>query len=105
MVKTQRQKRAIALQEAERNKDLVVQYARLLEKGRYSFVELKRLATFLRLPLSSTIGTKRLYKSVETLTADIKAKWDAEWHVHGDSINVPPPTGPKGAHAKGRSAT
>ena len=104
MVKTHKQKYNIALQEAERNKDLVVQYARLLEKGRYSFVQLKRLATFLRLPLSSTIGGNRTYKSVETLTADIKAKWDAEWHVHGDSINVPPPTGPKGAHAKGRSA-
>ncbi len=104
MVKTQRQKRAIAFQEAERNKDLVVQYARLLEKGRYSFVDLKRLATFLRLPLSSTIGGNRLYKSVETLTADIKAKWDEEMDVRGDSINVPPPTGPKGAHAKGRSA-
>ena len=104
MVKTQHQKRAIALQEAERNKDLVVQYARLLEKGRYSFIELKRLAILLCLPLSSVIGGKRRHKSVETLTADIKAKWDAEWHVHGDSINVPPPTGPKGAHAKGRSA-
>jgi hypothetical protein len=57
-------------------------------------------------PLSSTVDGKQSHKNVEKLATDIKAKWDATTGL-GDRINVPPPTGPKGAHwhAKGRSAT
>ena len=90
--------------ERERDKVLVVEYARLLQKGCYNGIQLRRLAGHLSVPLSSTVDGKTSHKNVEKLAADIKAKWDATTGL-GDRINVPPPTGPKGAHAKGRSAT
>ena len=90
--------------EGERNKVLVVEYARLLQKGFYSYSDLKRLAGYLSVPLSSTVDGKQSFKNVEMLAAEIKAKWDATTGL-GDRINVPPPTGPRGAKAKGRSAT
>ena len=83
---------------------LVVEYARLLQKGCYNRVELKRLAGHLSVPLSSMIDGKQSFKSIEKLAADIKAKWDATTGL-GDRINVPPPPGPKGSHAKGFRAT
>ena len=103
-MKTPDQQRLIQYTEGERNKVLVVEYSRLLQKGCYNRVELKRLAGHLSVPLSSTVDGKTSHKNVEKLAADIKAKWDATTGL-GDRINVPPPTGPKGAHAKGRSAT
>ncbi len=52
-MKTTDQQRLIRYTEGERNKVLVVEYARLLQKGCYNRVELKRLAGYLSVPLSS----------------------------------------------------
>ena len=103
-MKTADQQRLIRYTEGERNKVLVVEYARLLQKGCYNTPQLRRLAGYLSVPLSSTVDGKQSFRNVEKLAADIKAEWDATTGL-GDRINVPPPTGPKGAHAKGRSAT
>ena len=103
-MKTADQQRLVQYTEGERNKVLVVEYSRLLQKGCYNRVELKRLAGHLSVPLSSMIDGKQSFKSIEKLAADIKAKWDATTGL-GDRINVPPPPGPKGSHAKGFRAT
>ncbi len=102
-MKTAKQQAGQQYKEGERHKALVVEYARLLQKGCYKDLELRRLAKYLSVPLSSKVDGKQSFKSCEKLAADIQAKWDATTDL-GDRINVPPPAGPKGAHAKGRSA-
>jgi hypothetical protein len=102
-VKTAKQQVSQQYKEGERNKVLVVEFARLLQKGCYNLIQLRRLAKYLSVPLSSTVDGKQSFNSGEKLAADIKAKWDATTDL-GDRINVPAPTVPKGAHAKGRSA-
>ncbi len=62
--------------------------------------ELRRLAGYLGVPLSTTELGKTTNKSVDQLAKEIMQEWEAEKHILGDIIAVPPPPEKRGAKAK-----